>query len=75
VLCRKQLESGKSADRDEVQRLMRHWQKDTDFAGIRDMAALEKLPPDEQKAFAQFWTDVAALLKMREAPATQEGKK
>ena len=38
-----------------------HWQKDSDLTGIRDRAVLEKLPPDEQKAFKQLWSDVAAL--------------
>ena len=47
---------------------MRHWQKDTDLAGIRDAAALAKLPADEQKAFTQLWADVGALLKKANAP-------
>jgi tetratricopeptide (TPR) repeat protein len=59
----KKLESGRSADRAEVQRHLKKWQQDTDLAGIRDQAALEKLPPDEQKAFAQLWADAATLLK------------
>ena len=49
-----------------MQRTLRHWQQDTDLAGIRDAAALAKLPADEQKAFAQLWADVAALLKKAE---------
>ena len=40
--------------------------EDPDLAGIRDAAALAKLPADEQKAFTQFWADVAALLKKAE---------
>jgi tetratricopeptide (TPR) repeat protein len=59
----KRLNSGKAADRAEVQRIMKDWQKDSAFIGIRDRAALEKQPPDEQKAFMQLWADVAALLK------------
>jgi len=43
-----------------------HWQKDSDLAGIRDAAALAKLPAEEQKAFTQLWADVAALLKKAE---------
>jgi serine/threonine protein kinase/formylglycine-generating enzyme required for sulfatase activity len=35
------------------------WQQESDLAGIRDQAALAKLPPEEQKAFKQFWADVA----------------
>jgi hypothetical protein len=43
-----------------------HWQKDSDLAGLRDVTALAKLPAQEQKAFAQLWADVAALLKKAE---------
>jgi serine/threonine-protein kinase len=66
----KQLETARPADRAEVRRTLLEWLKgdgrDDDFASIRDTAALEKLPPDEQKAFAQLWADVAALLKKAE---------
>ena len=51
-----------------MQQTLRHWQQDTDLAGIRDAAALAKLPADEQKAFTQLWADVAALLKKANAP-------
>ena len=68
ALRTKQLETGKPADRAEVQQTMRHWQQDTDLAGIRDAAALAKLPADEQKACTQLWADVAALLKKANAP-------
>jgi tetratricopeptide (TPR) repeat protein len=66
ALHTRQLETGKPADRAAVQRPLRRWQKDTDLAGLRDKAALAKLPQDEQKAFTQFWADVAALLKKME---------
>jgi hypothetical protein len=36
------------------------------LAGIRDKAALVKLPAEEQKAFTRLWADVAALLKKAE---------
>jgi tetratricopeptide (TPR) repeat protein len=36
-----------------------HWQEDRALAGIRDQAALAKLPPEEQKVFTQVWADVA----------------
>jgi tetratricopeptide (TPR) repeat protein len=72
--CDERLKSGKPADRAEVQRIMRHWQGDSGLAGIRDKAALEKLPPDEQKAFTQLWADVAALLTKVQTPVTKEGK-
>jgi hypothetical protein len=54
---------------------LNHWQRDTDLAGIRDTAALAKLPEDEQKAFTQLWADAAALLKKAETPSTKEDKK
>ena len=49
--------------RSRLARIMAHWQKDADLAGIRDKEALDKLPAEEQKAFAQLWADVAALPK------------
>jgi hypothetical protein len=67
------LETGKPADRAAFQQAMRHWQRDSDVAGIRDAAALAKLPPEERAACEKLWADVAALLKKAEAPAT-EGK-
>jgi serine/threonine-protein kinase len=70
----KQLESGKP-HRAAVQQALRHWQQDTDLAGLRDKAALAKLPPEERAAFASLWSDVAALLKKAEAPAPKESKR
>ena len=66
ALKAKQLDTGQIADRAMVQQAMRDWQQDTDLAGIRDAAALAKLPPDEQKAVTQLWADVAVLLKKAE---------
>src|SRR5262249_55594897 len=66
ALRTKQLENGKPADRAEVQRGLRHWQKDPDLAGLRDQAALAKFPPGEQKACTQLWAEVAALLEKAE---------
>src|SRR5262249_25944204 len=40
-----------------------HWQNDSDLAGIREAAALAKLPAEEQNGFTQLWADVAGLLK------------
>jgi hypothetical protein len=45
---------------------LRHWQKDPDLAGIRDPAALARLPAGEREGFTRLWADVAALLKMAE---------
>jgi tetratricopeptide (TPR) repeat protein len=74
ALRRQQLESEKPADRTAVQQALRHWQQDTDLAGIRDAAALAILPADEQQACSQLWADVVALLKQAEASAQKETK-
>ena len=62
----KHLDSGPPQARPAIVQTLSHWQKDPDLAGIRDAAALAKLPADEQKAFSQLWADVAALLKKAE---------
>ncbi|HKB37680.1 MAG TPA: hypothetical protein VKD72_14630, partial [Gemmataceae bacterium] len=59
----KLIASGPPQDRPSIVRTLSHWQQDSDLAGIRDAAALARLPAAEQKAFAQLWTDVAASLK------------
>jgi tetratricopeptide (TPR) repeat protein len=59
----KQLASGKAADRQEVAAKMRHWEQDSDLAGVRDPAAVARLPADEQEAWKKLWADVAALLQ------------
>jgi WD40 repeat protein/serine/threonine protein kinase len=47
------------------------WKKDDALAGVRDPAALAKLPPEEQQAFARLWADVdgmdSALLRYKSA--------
>jgi hypothetical protein len=42
---------------------LQHWQQDTDLAGLRDGAAVARLPADERQACQQLWADVAELLK------------
>ena len=42
---------------------LRHWQTDPDLAGVRDKAALEKLPDAERADWEKLWSDVAELLK------------
>jgi len=66
ALRTRQLESNKPADHAAVLQALRYWQTEADLAGIRDKAALAKLPAQEQKAFAQLWADVAATLKKAE---------
>jgi serine/threonine-protein kinase len=62
----KLLDSGPPQARPIVVQVLSHWQKGPDLAGLRDKAALAKLPPEERAAFARMWADVAALLKKAE---------
>ena len=41
---------------------MKHWQQDSDLAGLRDEAPLAKLPEAERKACQALWGEVRALL-------------
>jgi tetratricopeptide (TPR) repeat protein len=75
ALRTRQLESGKPADRAAVQQALRHWQQDPDLAGLRDAAALAKLPAEERAACEKLWSDVAALLKKAGSSAKKEGKR
>src|SRR5262249_53527645 len=43
-----------------VQRLA-HWQQDLDFAGVRSVKELAKLPDEEKQAWQKLWTDVHQL--------------
>jgi eukaryotic-like serine/threonine-protein kinase len=62
----KLLDSGPPQARPAIVQTLSHWQKDRDLAGIRDRAALAKLPTEERAAFTQLWADVAVLLKRAE---------
>jgi Flp pilus assembly protein TadD len=50
-----------------VRRALEHWQKDSDLTGVRDKAALAKLPKEEQQAWGKLWAGVEALLKKAKA--------
>jgi hypothetical protein len=41
---------------------LKHWLKDTDFAGVRGSEALTRLPETERQAWQQLWADVADTL-------------
>ena len=56
------LDTGPPQVRQVISQTLLHWKADPDLAGIRDPAALAKLPPDEHKAFATLWADVDAHL-------------
>ena len=59
-------DSGPPAARAAMLPMMKHWQRDSDLAGIRDAASLAKLPAEERTACEKLWSDVASLLKMAE---------
>jgi serine/threonine-protein kinase len=62
------LDSGPPAARIVVQETLRHWQQDSDLAGLRDKDALARLAAAEQKSWTQLWANVTALLKEAESP-------
>jgi hypothetical protein len=46
---------------------LRLWQREADTAGLRDEAALLKLPKAERLAWRDFWQEVEALRGAAEA--------
>ncbi len=42
-------------------RMMRYWQLDTDFDGVRGNAALAKLPEEERQEWRKLWEEVEEL--------------
>jgi WD40 repeat protein/serine/threonine protein kinase len=59
----KTLAKSKADTRAKVQQTLRHWQTDSDLAGVRDPDGLAKLPDQERQAWQSLWADVAATLK------------
>jgi serine/threonine-protein kinase len=49
-----------------VRERMRHWQQDTDFAGVRGPEALTKLPEAERQEWQRLWADVTDTLDRAE---------
>jgi serine/threonine-protein kinase len=49
-------------DRHQAERVLRHWQHDSNLAGVRDDVELAKLPRAERQAWRRLWDDVDALL-------------
>jgi serine/threonine-protein kinase len=63
----KKLETGPAGDRDQVQKMLMHWQADPDLAGLREPAALDKLPADERQEWLALWQTVTKLLNRAQA--------
>jgi eukaryotic-like serine/threonine-protein kinase len=55
-------ESGPPQAKQAIAQTLEHWKADADLAGLRDAAAMAKLPEDEQKACRVLWIEVDALL-------------
>ncbi len=52
-------------------KLLRHWQDDTDLAGVRGSETLAKLPEAERTEWKRFWQEVEALYQRAAAPPTR----
>jgi eukaryotic-like serine/threonine-protein kinase len=61
--------AGNAVDRALVQKTLTTWQRDMQLTAVRDADSLATLPDDEQRAWAQLWTDVAALRNRSKAPS------
>jgi serine/threonine protein kinase/Flp pilus assembly protein TadD len=64
------LDQGPDEARRNVGAKMRHWQTDTDFAGVRGPQALAQLPEAERQAWQKLWDDVADTLARSQGKAT-----
>jgi hypothetical protein len=63
ALLTKQLQTGKPRDRQEGQAELLHWKRNPDLVGVRDKAAVAKLPAADQQAWLSFWAELAATRK------------
>jgi hypothetical protein len=59
----KQAEGGQPQTRALVQKTLQHWKEDADLAGVRDAAALVRLPEAERAEWKKLWADVEATRK------------
>lgn len=63
------VESGPPQAKAFIAQTLKHWQEDTDLAGMRDNKAIEALPESERAAWRTLWAGVAALLEKARAAA------
>jgi serine/threonine-protein kinase len=64
----KRVDTGTEADRIQAQRTLATWRDDPDLAGLRDPAALGKLPPDERQECGKLCSDTDALIERLNCP-------
>jgi tetratricopeptide (TPR) repeat protein len=62
-VVRMRLAAGTALDSQKMRTKLVHWQRDADLAGVRDAAAIQILPLEEQNAWRTLWADVARLLR------------
>ena len=67
------LDSGPPQARQAISQTLQHWKADTDLVGLRDPAALAKLPENEQKACRALWAEVDALLAKSRGTDPEQG--
>jgi serine/threonine-protein kinase len=58
--------------RPQLRQTMGHWKKDSDLAGVRDTAALAKLPEAERADWQKLWAGVGDALNRTQAPNPRE---
>jgi hypothetical protein len=56
------VENGQPEARGHVVQTLRHWQQDSDLAGLRNETAMAQLPESERETLRQFWAEVRALV-------------
>jgi tetratricopeptide (TPR) repeat protein len=63
LLWGKQADTGTPQARAAVVKTLGHWEEDPELAGVRDPAALAKLPEAERAEWKKLWDDVGATLR------------
>jgi serine/threonine-protein kinase len=66
ALWTKERDKNAAEARAAMRQALERWQHEPDLDGVRDEAALAKLPEAERRAWRQLWADVAELLQQAE---------
>jgi len=64
----KLLASANAQQRQAIAETLKDWQQDTDFASVREAAALAKLPDDERGRWKSLWAKVNELIARARKP-------
>ena len=71
ALWGKELERNTPQARADGRRALWHWRQGADLAGVRDPAALARLPEAGRAGRQRLWADVAALVRQAGDGGTQ----